>query len=155
MTSEMRIEVDDLSRPEVRALLTEHLTDMHATSPAESVHALDLSGLSGPDVTVWTAWAVDALLGIVAVKELSPDHGELKSMRTSAAARGRGVASSLLVRVLDDARRRGYGRVSLETGTQDYFAAARRLYVRHGFVECPPFGDYVLDPSSTFYSLSL
>ncbi|OZF37980.1 GNAT family N-acetyltransferase [Rhodococcus sp. 14-2483-1-1] len=151
----MRIEVDDLSRPEVRALLTEHLTDMHATSPAESVHALDLSGLSGPDVTVWTAWAVDALLGIVAVKELSPDHGELKSMRTSAAARGRGVASSLLVRVLDDARRRGYGRVSLETGTQDYFAAARRLYVRHGFVECPPFGDYVLDPSSTFYSLSL
>ncbi|OZE82762.1 GNAT family N-acetyltransferase [Rhodococcus sp. 15-649-2-2] len=151
----MRIEVDDLSRPEVRALLTEHLTDMHATSPAESVHALDLSGLSGPDVTVWTAWAVDALLGIVAVKELSPDHGELKSMRTSAAARGRGVASSLLVHVLDDARRRGYGRVSLETGTQDYFAAARRLYVRHGFVECPPFWDYVLDPSSTFYSLSL
>ncbi|QII03034.1 GNAT family N-acetyltransferase [Rhodococcoides fascians A21d2] len=151
----MRIEVDDLSRPEVRALLTEHLTDMHATSPAESVHALDLSGLSGPDVTVWTAWAVDALLGIVAVKELSPDHGELKSMRTSAAARGRGVASSLLVHVLDYARRRGYGRVSLETGTQDYFAAARRLYVRHGFVECPPFGGYVLDPSSTFYSLSL
>nr|WP_329955166.1 GNAT family N-acetyltransferase [Rhodococcus fascians] len=155
MKSEMRIEVDDLSRPEVRALLTEHLTDMHATSPAESVHALDLSGLSGPDVTVWTAWAVDALLGIVAVKELSPDHGELKSMRTSAAARGRGVASSLLVHVLDYARRRGYGRVSLETGTQDYFAAARRLYVRHGFVECPPFGGYVLDPSSTFYSLSL
>ncbi|OZC49839.1 GNAT family N-acetyltransferase [Rhodococcus sp. WWJCD1] len=151
----MRIEVDDLSRPKVRALLTEHLTDMHATSPAESVHALDLSGLSGPDVTVWTAWAVDALLGIVAVKELSPDHGELKSMRTSAAARGRGVASSLLVHVLDYARRRGYGRVSLETGTQDYFAAARRLYVRHGFVECPPFGGYVLDPSSTFYSLSL
>ncbi|MCZ4517172.1 GNAT family N-acetyltransferase [Rhodococcus ruber] len=151
----MRIEVDDLARPEVRALLTEHLADMHATSPAESVHALDLSGLSGPDVSVWTAWAVEALLGIVALKELSPDHGELKSMRTSAAARGRGVASSLLVHVVDDARRRGYGRVSLETGTQDYFAAARRLYMRHGFVECPPFADYVPDPSSTFFSLSL
>ncbi|WP_317563474.1 GNAT family N-acetyltransferase [Rhodococcoides yunnanense] len=151
----MRIEIDDLSRPEVRALLTEHLADMHASSPAESVHALDLSGLSRPDVSVWTVWDANTLWGIAALKELTPDHAELKSMRTSAAARGRGVASSLLVHVLDDARRRGYGRVSLETGTQDYFAAARRLYVRHGFVECPPFGVYVLDPSSTFYSLSL
>lgn len=155
MTSERRIEVDDLTRPEVRALLAEHLADMHATSPAESVHALDLSGLSGPDVIVWTVWDADAVLGIAALKQLSPDHGELKSMRTSSAVRGRGVASSLLVHVLDDARRRGYGRVSLETGTQEYFAAARRLYVRHGFVECPPFGDYVLDPSSTFFSLSV
>lgn len=151
----MRIEVDDLCRPRVRALLTEHLADMHATSPAESVHALDLSGLRGSDVGVWTAWKAEELLGIAALKELSPAHGELKSMRTSAAARGHGVASSVLVHVLDDARRRGYRRVSLETGTQDYFAAARRLYVRHGFVECPPFGDYVLDPSSTFFSLSL
>jgi len=151
----MRIEVDDLSRPEVRALLTEHLMDMHATSPAESVHALDLSGLSRSDVSVWTLWDANSLWGIAALKELTPDHGELKSMRTSAAARGRGVASSLLAHVLDDARRRGYGRVSLETGTQDYFAAARRLYVRHGFVECPPFWDYVLDPASTFYSMSL
>ncbi len=151
----MRIEVDDLSRPEVRALLTEHLTDMHATSPAESVHALDLAGLRGSAMTVWTAWDAEMLLAIAALKQLSSDHGELKSMRTSSVARGRGVASSLLVHVLDDARKRGYGRVSLETGTQDYFAAARRLYERHGFVECPPFGDYVLDPSSTFYTLSL
>ncbi|MFN3539694.1 MAG: GNAT family N-acetyltransferase [Rhodococcus sp. (in: high G+C Gram-positive bacteria)] len=151
----MRIEVDDLSRPEVHALLSEHLEDMHATSPAESVHALDLSGLRGPGVTVWTAWEADALLGIVALKKLSPDHGELKSMRTTGAARGQGVASRLLGFVLDQARERGYVRVSLETGTQDYFAAARRLYVRHGFVECPPFADYVVDPSSTFFSLSL
>ncbi|MDV8054926.1 MULTISPECIES: GNAT family N-acetyltransferase [unclassified Rhodococcus (in: high G+C Gram-positive bacteria)] len=151
----MRIEVDDLSRPEVHALLSEHLEDMHATSPAKSVHALDLSGLRGPGVTVWTAWEADALLGIVALKKLSPDHGELKSMRTTGAARGQGVASRLLGFVLDQARERGYVRVSLETGTQDYFAAARRLYVRHGFVECPPFADYVVDPSSTFFSLSL
>lgn len=151
----MRIEVDDLSRPQVQALLTEHLEDMHATSPAESVHALDLSGLRGPDVTVWTGWDAEVLLGIAALKELSRDHGELKSMRTTGAARGQGVASRLLAHALDDARRRGIARVSLETGTQDYFAAARRLYVRHGFVECPPFGDYVLDPSSTFFSLSL
>ncbi|OZF49432.1 GNAT family N-acetyltransferase [Rhodococcus sp. 14-1411-2a] len=151
----MRIEFDDLSRPDVHALLTEHLEDMHATSPAESVHALDLSGLRGPGVTVWTAWEADALLGIVALKKLSPDHGELKSMRTSAVARGQGVASRLLGFVLDQARERGYVRVSLETGTQDYFTAARRLYVRHGFVECPPFADYVVDPSSAFFSLSL
>ncbi|MCZ4562689.1 GNAT family N-acetyltransferase [Rhodococcus sp. IEGM 1401] len=151
----MRIEVDDLSRPEVHALLSEHLEDMHATSPAESVHALDLSGLRGPGVTVWTAWEADALLGIVALKKLSPDHAELKSMWTTGAARGQSVASRLLGFVLDQARERGYVRVSLETGTQDYFAAARRLYVRHGFVECPPFADYVVDPSSAFFSLSL
>lgn len=151
----MRIEVDDLSRPQVHALLTEHLADMHATSPAESVHALDLTGLRGTDVTVWTAWEAEVLLGIVALKELSPDHAELKSMRTAGASRGQGVASRLLGHALDNARRRGFAKVSLETGTQDYFAAARRLYVRHGFVECPPFGDYVPDPSSTFFSLSL
>lgn len=155
MSSGIRIEIDDLVRPAVRALLTEHLADMYATSPAESVHALDLSGLRGLDVSVWTAWEADSLLGIAALKELSPDHGEVKSMRTSTAARGRGVASSMLDHVLDAARRRGYRRVSLETGSQDYFAAARRLYARHGFVECPPFGDYVADPSSTFYSLTL
>ncbi|MFI8566112.1 GNAT family N-acetyltransferase [Rhodococcus sp. NPDC078407] len=151
----MRIEVDDLVRPAVRALLTEHLADMHATSPAESVHALDLSGLRGPEVTVWTAWDAVTLLCIAALKQLSPEHGEVKSMRTSTASRGRGVASSMLVHVLDASRRRGYERVSLETGSQNYFAAARRLYVRHGFIECPPFGEYVSDPSSTFYSLVL
>ncbi|MDZ7918303.1 MAG: GNAT family N-acetyltransferase [Rhodococcus sp. (in: high G+C Gram-positive bacteria)] len=151
----MRIEVDDLSRPQVHALLTEHLADMHVASPAESVHALDLSGLRGSGVSVWTAWEAEVLLGIVALKELSPDHAELKSMRTAGAARGQGVASRLLGHALDNARRRGFAKVSLETGSQDYFAAARRLYVRHGFVECAPFGDYVLDPSSTFFTLSL
>lgn len=151
----MRLEVDDLSRPEVGALLVEHLADMHATSPAESVHALDLSGLRGPDMRVWTAWEAGALLGIAALKTLTPEHGELKSMRTSRFARGRGVASELLEHVLTEARRLGFERVSLETGTQDYFAAARRLYERHGFVAVPPFGDYVVDPSSTFYSLVL
>lgn len=155
MNPTWRIEVDDLSRPEVGALLDEHLVDMYATSPAESVHALDLSKLRGPDMRVWTAWEFDTLLGIAALKTLTMDHGELKSMRTSACARGRGVASGLLDHVLSQARRLGFERVSLETGTQDYFAAARRLYVRHGFVDVPPFGDYAVDPSSTFYSLVL
>ncbi|CCQ14269.1 Acetyltransferase, GNAT family protein (fragment), partial [Rhodococcus sp. AW25M09] len=150
MSGDLRIEVDDLTRPAVQSMLTEHLADMHATSPAESVHALDSSGLRGADICVWTAWEAGRLLGIAALKELTAFHGELKSMRTAASARGRGIASTLLTHALGEARRRGHLRVSLETGTQDYFAAARRLYVRHGFVEVPPFGDYVVDPSSTF-----
>lgn len=152
MESVLRIEVDDLSRPEVRALLVEHLADMHATSPAESVHALDIESLRGADITVWTLWDDEALLGIGALKQLSGDHGELKSMRTSGSARGRGVATMLLTHLLTQARARGYTRVSLETGTEDYFAAARRLYARHGFVECAPFGDYAPDTDSVFYS---
>lgn len=151
----MHIEVDDLSRPEVHALLAEHLSDMYATSPAESVHALDVTALTDPAVTFWTLWDGGAVLGGAALKQLTPRHGEVKSMRTTAAARGRGVATQLLVQVLDEARRREYERVSLETGTQDFFAPARRLYARHGFVACPPFGDYVADPHSAFFTLAL
>lgn len=151
----MRIEVDDLSRPPVQALIAEHLTDLHATSPAESLHALDLSGLQAPDVSVWSLWDDDQVLGVAALKQLSPTDAEVKSMRTSARARGRGVATTLLDHLLAHARERGYRRISLETGTQDFFAAARRLYERLGFAECPPFGEYVLDPNSVFYTLEL
>lgn len=146
----MHIELDDLTRPAVHRLLADHLADMHATSPAESVHALDLSGLRRPDVTMWTLWDDDALLGCVAVRELSPVDGELKSMRTVAEARGRGLGRLLLEHVIAEAQRRGYRRLSLETGSQDFFAPARRLYARHGFTECPPFGDYTLDPYSVY-----
>jgi len=144
-----------LDDPAVLALLEEHLADMHATSPPESVHALDLSGLTAPGVTFWTARLDGLPLGCVALKELSPASGELKSMRTAAAARGRGVGTALLTVVLDEARRRGYREVSLETGTEAFFAPAHRLYRRHGFTECGPFGDYVLDPHSTFMTLTL
>ena len=150
-----RIEIDDLSRDAVRALLAEHLADMYATSPPESVHALDVTGLTGPDVTVWTLWDGRTVLGCAALKELAPADGEIKSMRTSAAARGRGVATGLLSHLLDEARRRGYARLHLETGTQDFFAPARRLYERHGFVGCPPFGGYTDDPNSTYFTVSL
>jgi putative acetyltransferase len=152
---DQRIEIDDLSRDAVRALLAEHLADMYATSPPDSVHALDLTGLTGPDVTVWTLWDRATVLGCAALKELAPDGGEIKSMRTSAAARGRGVATRLLAHVLAEARGRGYARLHLETGTQDFFAPARRLYARHGFVACPPFGEYVADPHSAFFTLIL
>ena len=151
----MDIEIDDLSQHAVHELLAEHLADMYATSPPESVHALDLTGLLDPAVTVWTLWSDEALLGCVALKELSAVEGEIKSMRTSPAARGRGVATRLLTHLIDQARRRGYQRLSLETGSQDFFAPARRLYTRHGFVGCPPFGDYLSDPSSTYLVLSI
>ena len=151
----MEIERDDLSRAAVRELLAEHLADMHATSARESVHALDLTGLTDPAVTVWTLWNDEAVLGCAALKELSTVDGEIKSMRTSTAARGRGVATCLLTHLIDEARRRGYERLSLETGSQDFFAAARRLYRRHGFVSCPPFGRYRSDPNSTYLTLPL
>lgn len=151
----MRIEIDDLSRPQVHALLEEHLADMHATSPPESIHALDLSGLRDPRVTVWTLWDETDLLGCGALKELTPTEGEIKSMRTAPASRGRGVAATLLQHVITEARARGYGRLSLETGTEDFFAPARRLYERHGFTTCGPFAEYTDDPHSTYLTLDL
>ncbi|KFF58842.1 GCN5 family acetyltransferase [Cryobacterium sp. MLB-32] len=140
---------------DVRRLLSEHLAEMFATSPAESVHALDAEALSRPGISFWTARENGALLGCVALTDLSSGHGEIKSMRTALNARGRGIAATLLAHVVDHARRDGYENISLETGTEDYFAAARRLYSRHGFVECDPFADYVLDPNSIYMSLGL
>lgn len=150
----MRIATEDPGTPDITALLTEHLADMHATSPAESVHALDLDGLRADHVTFWAARDDDGgLLGIGALAELSASHGELKSMRTARHARGRGVAGALVTHALAVARQRGYARVSIETGAEDYFAAARRLYARHGFVECAPFGTYTPDPHSRFFTI--
>ncbi|GGM28361.1 GNAT family N-acetyltransferase [Promicromonospora citrea] len=150
------VAVDSPARDDVRRLLDEHLTDMYATSPAESVHALDHTALLAPAVTFWTAREPGGtLLGCGALSQLDGTHGEIKSMRTATAARGRGVASAVLAAVLTEARRRGYDRLSLETGTQDYFAPARRLYARHGFAPCGPFGRYVPDPNSTFMTLEL
>lgn len=158
----MIIAVDSPARDDVRTLLDEHLTDMFATSPPDSVHALDHSALLAPSVTFVTACSADgSLLGCGALTELvgaagpGGGHGELKSMRTARAARGRGVATAVLARLLDLATARGYARVSLETGTQDSFAPARRLYARHGFVGCGPFADYVEDQHSTFMTLTL
>ncbi|MEW1809670.1 GNAT family N-acetyltransferase [Pseudarthrobacter phenanthrenivorans] len=154
------IDRDDPARSDVQQLLHEHLTDMFATSPAESVHALDHSALSAPSITFWTAREDGGLLGCGALKLLDSPAGqatvgELKSMRTTEAARGRGVATRMLRHILDDARARNLQRVCLETGTEDYFAPARRLYARHGFTECPPFADYVPDPNSVFMELRL
>ena len=146
---------DDLTGPEVVALLEQHLTDMHSHTPAESVHALDVDSLRGDGVTFWSAWSDGTIAGCGALKQLDPTHAEIKSMRTADPFRGRGVASLVLVHLLDVTRERGYRRVSLETGSNPPFDPARRLYERHGFAYVEPFGDYEPDPWSVFMSLEL
>jgi putative acetyltransferase len=151
----MQIRVDDLRGTEIAALLRTHLDEAAQHSPAESMHALDLDGLRAPGITFWSMWEGDALLGCGALKELDPTHGEIKSMHTAHAHRGRGVAAAILRHIIEEARRRAYRRLSLETGSMESFAPARILYARHGFVECEPFADYVPDPYSTFMTLDL
>jgi putative acetyltransferase len=151
----MHIQLDDLSRDEVQALLREHLDNMHEISPPGSVHALDLTSLRGPDITFWTIWDGSVLLGCGALKELSPTHGEVKSMRTPKALRRRGAGRAILTHIVAESRARGYRRLSLETGSQAAFAPAHRLYESFGFAPCGPFGDYDADPNSRFMSLEL
>ncbi|SDL68417.1 GNAT family N-acetyltransferase [Arthrobacter sp. ok362] len=146
---------DTPEREDVQQLLDEHLADMYATSPPESVHALDPAALAGPGISFWTAREDSQLLGCAALKRLAPGDAEIKSMRTANAARGRGVASALLRHLLAEARHSGYRRLFLETGSQAFFAPARRLYARHGFTDCPPFAGYEPDPNSVFMTLQL
>lgn len=151
----VRIVVDDLSGPEILALLAEHLDEMRSATPPESAHALDVEGLRRPEVTFWSVWDDDDLLGGGALLELDAAHGEIKSMRTAAAHRGRGVASRLVEHIVAEARRRGYRRLSLETGSSWRFAPALRLYERHGFEPCAPFGEYPDDRNSVHMTLLL
>jgi putative acetyltransferase len=151
----MHIKIDDLQGPEIYALLQEHLRSMHAHSPPESVHALDLDALRKPNITFWTAWDGPTLLGCGALKALSSDHAELKSMRTATAHLQQGVAQAMLLHILAEAQRRAYARVSLETGSVEAFAPARNLYAKNGFTYCGPFADYTLDPFSVFMTKAL
>jgi putative acetyltransferase len=146
----MLIRVDDLRGPEIAALLQSHVDDMRAESPEESCHVLDLDGLRQPEITFWTVWDGDLLVGCGALKELDPTHAEIKSMRTVDGYRGRGVGSAMMRRILEAAAFRGYSRLSLETGSGEFFAPARALYEKFGFVVCPPFADYRDDPNSYF-----
>jgi len=151
----MKIKIDDLSDIRIEHFLNEHIDDMKATSPPESVHALDLKGLKKPEITFWSVWEEDLLIGCGALKELDDSHAEIKSMRISAAHRGKGLASTLLQHILNEAKGKGYTKLSLETGPMDFFTPARKLYQRYGFSYCPPFADYKEDPYSTFMSLEL
>jgi putative acetyltransferase len=151
----MQIRKDDLTRPEVHALLREHLDSMRRLSPPESVHALGVESLRQPGMTFWTVWSDRALLGCGALKELNPQHGEIKSMRTAAAHRHRGVARAMLDHIITEARQRAYTRLSLETGSMTAFVPAHRLYASFGFEFCTPFADYRDDPNSVFMTRSL
>jgi len=151
----MRIEVDDLSRPQVHDLLKEHLANMYELSPPESVHALDLSKLRAPDITFWSVWDGATLVGCGALKQMSATEGEIKSMRTPKALRRRGAGRAVLEHIIAEAKRRGYRRLNLETGSQDGFIPARTLYESFGFTYCGPFGDYRPDPNSAFMTMEL
>lgn len=151
----MRILVDDLAGPEIAAFLQEHVEEMRAVTPLESKHALDLEGLRHPDVTFWTVHDGGALVACGAIKALDAHHGEIKSMRTVRERKGTGIASLLLQHIISESRRVGLSRLSLETGPDDFFAPARRLYLRHGFRYTGPFADYVDDPNSVFMTRAL
>jgi putative acetyltransferase len=146
----MDIREDDLTGGDIIKLLEEHLRCMAAVSPPASRHALDLTGLRRPEITFWTAWNGAELAGCGALKELDPLTGEIKSMRTAYGYQRRGVASQMLQHIMREAKRRGYHRLSLETGAMNYFEPARKLYARHGFVFCEAFAPYVADPNSVF-----
>ena len=151
----MLVGKDDPRRPDVTRLLEAHLALMHSLSPPESVHALDLDGLTAPGVTFWTGREEGRVLVCGALKELDPGHGEIKSMHTAEAARGRGLGERMLLHIIEEAKARGYERLSLETGRPATFGAAQRLYRRHGFEECPPFANYTDDPFSLCMTLRL
>lgn len=152
----MRISAEDPSTPDVVALLEQHLAVTKDTAPPESCHALDAHELREPHITFLAARDdAGTLLGMGALADLGSRHGEIKSMHTASVARGRGVAAAMLTRLVEIAREAGYARVSLETGTQDFFGPAHRLYERHGFTQCGPFDPYIADPHSRFYTLAL
>ena len=152
----MRIVVDDLSGPAIAAFLTEHIEEMRSITPLESKHALDLDGLRRPEITFWSVLdGDDAVVGCGAVKALDASHAELKSMRTAQARKRSGIASLLLEHILAEASRMGFARISLETGSADFFRPARSLYEKYGFDYCEPFADYRLDPHSVFMTRTL
>lgn len=147
--------VDDLTGSGIIGLLEEHLQSMTEITPRESMHALNLEALRRPEITFWSAWRGGSLVGCGALKELNPEHGEVKSMRTARQYLRQGVASALLQHIISEAKRRGYRRLSLETGATEHFLPARKLYAKFGFANCGPFEGYAEDPHSSFMTLQL
>lgn len=151
----MRVVPGDLEDPQIVSLLALHATRARAETGRGSAHALDVDQLRSPEMSLWAAWEDRVLFGVGALKRLAADHGEVKSMYTAESARRRGVASAVLAAVTAEARQRGFVRLSLETGSWDYFQPARAFYRRHGFIECAPFADYRPDCNSVFMTLAL
>ncbi len=151
----MIIIVDDLSGCEIGQFLEEHIKEMKAVSPPESMHALDLEGLRKPEMTFWSVWDNRILIGCGALKELDAAHAEVKSMRTSSVYRKKGIASMLLKHIINEAKNRGYHRLSLETGSMAFFEPAQKLYLKFGFDYCAPFSEYKEDSNSVFMTKKL
>ena len=151
----MKIIIDDLTDPQIAEFLDDHLKEMKSVSPPESKHALDLEGLRNPEITFWSVWEEDKLVGCGALCELNSKHCEIKSMRTSPEFKRKGIASSLLQHILNECEKRGYKKVSLETGSMDYFLPAINLYKKFGFSICEPFSNYKEDPNSVFMTKEL
>lgn len=151
----MEIKLDDLTGDAVKELIMDHLRNMELHSPAESRHALSLDGLKKSWVTFWSAWEGEELVGCGALKELNARHGEIKSMKTSPLHLRRGVSKGILQYIMNEAQKRGYTRLSLETGSMPAFEPARKLYESFGFQYCEPFGEYSKDPNSFFMTKEL
>jgi putative acetyltransferase len=151
----VEIKIDDLCGDDIALFLQEHIEDMKSVSPPESKHALDLDTLRQPDITFWSVWAQGDLAGCGAIKELNNEHAEIKSMRTSSAYKQRGIASTLLQYIIEESKRRGYQRLSLETGSMSFFTPARSLYEKYGFIYCKPFFNYKEDQNSVFMTKKL
>jgi putative acetyltransferase len=154
-SSTFEIKIDDLKGPEIAAFLSEHLQCLAEVSPPESRHALNLDELRQPDITFWSVRCGKELAGCGALKELTPEHGEIKSMRTANNHLRKGIASVILGRIISEATSRGYRRLSLETGSMDYFKPAQNLYRKFGFAYCPPFASYRPDANSVFMTREL
>ena len=151
----MDIRRGDLTDPRIIALLSHHYDKCHEVTPKCSAHVFTVEKLAAPEIDFWAAWEGETLVGVGAMKPLDSAHGEVKSMHTTEAARRRGVGGAILRHIIATSRERGLTRLSLETGSFGYFLPAVALYKAHGFVECPPFGDYRPDPNSLFLTLSL
>ena len=155
MMTKIRVTADSLEQHHIFDLLSHHRREMLKHSPPESVHALKAEDLSKPNLQFWSAWIEDDFVGCGALKELDASHGEIKSMKTVDKFLRRGVARAVLAVIIIEAKKRRYTTLSLETGSMDVFVPARRLYLDFGFIECPPFADYVEDPNSVCMSLTL
>jgi putative acetyltransferase len=152
---ELKIKLDDLRSPQIAELLSEHLRSLAEVTPEKSRHALNLDELRKPNIAFWSVWQGQEIVGCGALKELDAHHGEIKSMRTAAAHLRKGIASMLLQYIISEAKRRGYRRLSLETGAMPYFRPAQSLYRKFGFTPCPPFAGYIEDPNSLFMTREL
>ena len=151
----MQIKIDPLTNTLIETFLRQHLEDMRAVSPPESCHALDMQSLKHPSVTFWTLWEGDCLYGCGGMKAIDNRHAEIKSMRVAPEHRGKGLASFILEHILQEAKNKGFNRLSLETGSMDFFIPARKLYQNYGFIECAPFGEYKEDPNCVFMTYQI